>query len=401
MRKQKMKFVVAICLLSVFSFSSFAQAGDPLKSSKVVAKKVKVNGNDVVVCDQSLLGSTTIALPLSALTEELQILKLDDADAALTKENIFTQISDNYILTKGEQQIPFKLFDRKTGKFLTNIGAFGQGPNEYQSVYDQQLDEKNNRIYLMPWQTKKILVYDLKGKALDPIPLCMHAPKGRISVDTKAGTVIVSILPFEDSPAVVWTQTTKGKLIHSIPSGKFVAPDFSNEVITTKFGGVYSFCISTYYDIKPDSIYHYESATNKMIPVFTTKFNTSEIPIHNHVEMPGFFIGEFAEKKPVTANMSTTQNQRFYLVDKKTLKGSFFELENDFLGNAPIKKPIWLFDGEYFVQNMDPGNLSDMLEKVLSSNKKLTPAQKTKLTKLKNSITDNDNNYILYAKIKK
>jgi hypothetical protein len=113
------------------------------------------------ICDRSLLNKT-ISLPLSVLTEELQILKLDDSDEALVKETS-VEISDNYLLVKGSQQIPFKLFDRKTGKFITNIGAFGQGPNEYQNVYDQQLDEKNNRIYLLPWQTKKILVYAFSG----------------------------------------------------------------------------------------------------------------------------------------------------------------------------------------------------------------------------------------------
>ena len=399
MKEQKMKFVIVICLLSVFSFSSFAQTGDPLKSSKVVAKKVKVNGNDVVVCDQSLLDNT-ITIPLSALTEELQIVKLDDADEALVKQTRAT-VGEKYILVSGSQQIPYKLFERKTGKFVANIGAFGQGPNEYQHIYDQQLDEANNRIYLIPWQTRKILVYDLKGNALEPIPLCMSAPKGKFNVNTKAETVTVSILPFKDSPAVVWTQTTKGKLIHAIPSGKFVVPDFSNEILTTKFGGVYSLSISTFFELRPDSVYHYESATNKMIPVFTTKFSSSKIPIHFYIELPNHFIGEFAEEKAVTENMSTTQNHRHYLVDKKTLKGSFFKMENDFLGNAPIGYPIGDFDGEYFVKNMDPGDLFDMLEKVLASNKKLTPAQKTKLTKLKDSITDNDNNYILYAKIKK
>ena len=101
MKEQKMKFVIVICLLSVFSFSSFAQTGDPLKSSKVVAKKVKVNGNDVVVCDQSLLDNT-ITIPLSALTEELQIVKLDDADEALVKETGVI-VGEKYILVKGSQ----------------------------------------------------------------------------------------------------------------------------------------------------------------------------------------------------------------------------------------------------------------------------------------------------------
>ena len=59
-------------------------------------------------------------------------------------------------------------------------------------------------------------------------------------------------------------------------------------------------------------------------------------------------------------NQQSQQKQRYYLVDKKTLKVSFFELENDFLGNVSIDYPIWNFDGEYFVKNMNPKNFSDI-----------------------------------------
>ena len=396
-----MKFVIVICLLSVFSFSSFAQTGDPLKSSKVVAKKVKVNGNDVVVCDQSLFDNT-ITIPLSAFTEELQIVKLDDADEALVKETEVI-VGEKYILVKGSQQIPFKLFDKKTGKFLNNIGAFGQGPNEYQNVYSMQLDEESGRVYLLPWQSKKILAYDLKGKALDPIPLHVGSLKGNFNVNTKAGTVTVSVLPFPKATHVVWTQTLKGELIKGVVPNHLEVDGnsiFNNEMSARDFGNIYSFSVFTF-DPRLDSLYNYQHASDKLIPAFTTKFNSTKLPIHDYYESRNYYWGSFSEPKKESENITVTQNHRFYIVDKKTLKGSFFKLENDFLGNDEIRWPVVTLLGDYFVRNIDPGNLFDMLEKVLASNKKLTPAQKTKLTKLKDSITDNDNNYILYAKIKK
>lgn len=399
MKTQKMKLVIAICFFAMISFSGNSQNSNPLNAYKQVAKQVKVGGNSVVVCEQGILDNT-VTIPLSVLTEELQIVKLDDADVALVKETE-VQISDNYILVKGSQQIPFKLFDKKTGKFLNNIGAYGQGPNEYLNVYDFQLDEKNNRIYILPWQTKKLLVYDLKGNVLNPIPLYAGAPKGRFKVDTQAEKVVVSILPFTGAPAVVWTQTTQGKLVHAIAPGHLsVTPDYSNEVGVSKTGNAYHFNVFTF-EPRIDSLYNYDSALNKLSPIFTINFKSSKLPIHDYCEIPNYYMGSFSEPKQETENITVTQNQRFYIIDKKTLKGSFFKLENDFLGNTEIGWPIYSFSGEYFVRNIDPGNLSDMLEKVLVENKKLSPEQKTKLTKLKNSITDNDNNYILYAKLKK
>ena len=390
-RTKKAIFCFSLALASVFSV--YSQSG-PLQKCKQVAKKV----NHLIVCDKSLL-KETIAIPLSALTEELQILKLDDSDAALVKEEA-TEISDNYILIKGSGGIPYKLFDRKTGKFLTNIGSHGQGPNEYLNVYDQQLDEPGNRIYLLPWQSNKILVYDLKGNALNPIPLCNNAPKGKFKVDTKAQTAIVSVLPFTDAPAVVWQQTTDGNLLQSIAPGHIaLRPDFSNEVGAYKSGAYFDFFIFSF-EPRTDTLYRYDWPANKLLPLFTLDFKGQKMSIHGCNEISGYFLGELAEPKQLNEYLTTTQNQRFYIVDKKTLKGSYFILENDFLGNMEVAWPSYAFNNDYYVRNVDPGNLYDELEKILSSGKKLSPEMRTKLTKLKDSISDNDNNYIVYAKLK-
>jgi hypothetical protein len=391
--KQGKKITIAFLMLSIV-FTAYAQS-NPLEKCKQVAQK---NG-ELTVCDRTQLDET-ITIPLSALTEELQILKLDDADEALVKET-GVEIGEKYILVSGSQSIPFKLFDRKTGKFLCNIGAFGQGPNEYQNVYDLQLDEKNNRIYLLPWQTKKILVYDLTGKPLPPIPLCFDAPKGKFKVNTSESTVIVSILPFTGAPAVVWQQTTDGKMLQSIAPGTLaLRPDFSNEVFASKTGNTYHFHVFSFVP-RTDSLYRYDVAQNKLAGVFTLNFKNREANIHSYSEIPNYYLGDLSEPHKINDYLTDTQNNRFYIIDKKTLKGSFFRLENDFLGNTEIGWPSYAFNGEYYARNVDPGNLQDELENVLSSGKKLSPEVRNKLTKLKNSITDNDNNYILYAKLKR
>ncbi len=398
MRTQKKSILLlAAGLLLTAAFPALGQ-NDPLKNCKVVAKKVKANSSEVIVCNRDQLGET-ITIPLSTLTGELQILKLDDADAALVKETP-TIIGENYILIKGSDQIPYKLFDKKTGKFLNNIGAFGQGPNEYKLIYDHQLDEKNNRIYLLPWQTKKILVYDLKGNAQEPIPMCFGAPKGNFYVDTKAGIVTVSVLPFQGAKAVIWTQNLKGELIKSVEPGHLsVVPDFSNEMGAYKDNNTYGITVFTF-EPRPDSLYHYNRTTNHLDPVFTLDFKSRKMSIHGYQEIPLYFFGDVSEPKQISPNTTVTHENQFYIVNKKTLKGSFYKLENDFLGNMEIGWPNYKFSNGYFFMNMDPGNLKDGLEKVLSSNKKLSAEMKSKLTKLKDSITDNDNNYILYAKLK-
>ena len=399
LKQSPFKATVILCFLMLYLsiFTDCSQSGysRTIEDLPTVAKNV----NGLIVCDKSLLNET-ITMPLSFFIEgELQIVKLDDSDEALVKNNPAV-ISENYILIQGMPPMPCKLFDKTTGKFISNIGSVGQGPNEYIMVYDQQIDESNNRIYLLPWNGKKILVFDLKGNALEPIPLCHSVPKGGFKVDAKAGTVTVAVLPFQGSQAVVWQQTVGGEMLNYIPPGHLaLAPDFSNEVYMYTGGDVFDFFIFSF-AARADTFYRYDGSDNKLIPLFTLDLKGSN-SLHSHTESSKYFFGDIAEPKQVGPNSISTQNHRFFFVDKETLKGSYFILENDFLGNIAIKWPTEALSGEYYVYNADPGDLRDELEKQLESGKDLTPAMREKLIKLKNSTTDNDNNYILYAKLMK
>jgi len=402
MKRETLKTVLCLSLAFVFAFAAYSQS-DPFGKCKVVAKNV----NGLTVCDKSLLNEP-ITIPLSALTEELQIVKLDDSDAALVKGNM-TEISDNYILVAGSGAIPYKLFDRKTGKFLNNIGARGQGPGEYTNVCDQVLDEKNNRIYLLPWGSRKILAYDLKGNVLDPVRLPMEVPKGKIFANSSSGTVSVFAVPWTGSPYVAWTQKISGEVIGGI-APVYLSIDPRNS--KGQFRG-FNFEINSGKNISDmdmflmnggerlDTLYHYDAKAYKLLPRFAVNYKDAKLPGFAYFELPKYYMGVFWEEKQISANVSEGVNYKFFVVEKSTLKGNYFTLENDFLGNIEIGWPSYAFNNGYYVYNADPGNLHDALEKILNSGKKLTPEMRTKLTKLKDSITDNDNNYILYAKLKK
>ncbi|MDR1865200.1 MAG: hypothetical protein LBR08_06470 [Bacteroidales bacterium] len=86
-------------------------------------------------------------------------------------------------------------------------------------------------------------------------------------------------------------------------------------------------------------------------------------------------------------------------MEKSTLKGAFFKLQNDYLGGLEIGWPSYAFSNGYYVSNVEPAHLLENLEQALS-NKKLTTDLRKKLTDLKNSVKETDNNYIFYAKMK-
>ena len=110
-----------------------------LNECPVVIQTETLAGHPLTVCDQKQLNDT-LQIPLSLLAENLEIIRFDNRDEALMGEQMVI-VSDNYLLV-WNQEHPVRLFDRK-GNFLANIGANGQGPGEYQALYDAQIDEAN------------------------------------------------------------------------------------------------------------------------------------------------------------------------------------------------------------------------------------------------------------------
>ncbi len=373
-----------------------AVGGDPLAKCAVIGKIEQVGDNKVMSADQRLM-KDSIRMPLSFLAEEMEIIPLDNREEALVP-TLGVIPSDNYLLTMGQKQVPFKLFDRK-GNFIAHIGSYGQGPGEYLNVYDAQLDEAHDRIYILPWQSDKLLVYDLKGNSLPPIQLCMRTPKAKFHVDAATETVAVVVLPFPNLPAVAWTQDFAGNRKSFIEPGHLAVPfDFSNEVTTDcnmDHFGVNILCIAP---TRPDSLYIYDYKASLLRPTFTMKFTQDPIPWHGYNELPGYYYGDTSVPVQVAENTFSSSDPINYIVDKQTGKGAYCRFVNDYLGDKEIG-PWPNFSHGYYIANMEPSQLLEDIEIALP--KTSDPVWKQKLTDLKAKLDENQNNYILLAKLKR
>lgn len=386
---------IACCLLSSFICADgFAQtAKDPFARSPIVAKRT----GQLVTAELKAL-KDTINLPLSQLTEELQIVKLDNRDEALIGGWTRTTIGKKHILISNNKQTPYKLFDR-SGKFLTNIGSYGQGPNEYLNTYAEQLDEERNRIYILPWQSDKLLVFDLKGQPQPPIPLGARVPKGQFRVDGAKSEVTVTALPFKGSAAVVWVQDFKGKRKKVVtPKHLEVPQDFSNEVLNDNNATTYNVMLAVIMPPRVDSLYHYNPTANKLEACFTVKYPKDEIPWHDYSELPTYYQGNVSSPIQVSKTTWVGSKPAYYMVDKKSLRGSYVRLYNDFLGTSDMT--VWpLFSNGYYVLNQEPLQLQETLEKELKK-KGLSAKARARAQKLFDSLNENDNNVVIFAKLK-
>ena len=372
------------------------------KEMPVVAHIEEVNGERLTVCQLDLL-TDTVDIPLSDLVEELQFVKLDNREEALVGMAPL-YLSDNYILVGKGNQVPFKLF-RRDGRFINKVGSIGQGPGEYQNIYDVQIDEKHGRIYLLPWITNRILVYNLEGKYETYIPLNMKqenllVPKGIFRVDADRNRVEVVLLPFNHLPVVAWVQDMQGNMIGEIPSRHLkIRPDFSNEVSSSKATDALNFHLSTFFEVRQDTLYHLDNEQVKLLPRFTMDFGNADVKIHSFYELPMHYYGFVADMKQTNDYIFDYDQQRYFIVDKANGRGNYCRIYNDYLGD---EKVTWIVGHNgYYTRMVEPTLLAEEIDKTLREYPSLDAERRKKLETLRATIDEDDNNYVFFGKHKR
>lgn len=383
---------IGILLIFTLSCSEEKRTTGLLDACSVIAtKNVTIHGDTVVTCDL-LAVKETFVLPLSLLVDSLEIVRLENAEGALIGSPFRINVSDNYI---GINMLDFyKLFTRQ-GNYVATIGGKGQGPGEYTSLYDAHISEENNRIYLLPWTTRKILVYDLQGNYLEDIPLPYLVPKGIMNLNVSEGMLSLLLLPFEDMEyPLAWTQDFEGTIIHENQSKHLsVWPDYSNEIMTQKLhaGKAIDFYLSCALP-RVDTLYRYTMKQNRCVPRFTMMFKGDYVPKHIFHEFPYCYITEMPSSGSYTKKVNY-----WVMVDKQSLKGGKFRMVIDQLGGIPYTGDIATCgSGEYFVYCVEPGRLQTLFEE----EQKARPEQKTEVLDFYKGISEDDNNYVFIGKWK-
>lgn len=369
----------------------------------IVAERTEVDGQPLIVCHPERL-TDSIRIPLSQWVEDLEIIPLEKQDEAYVR-NTSIRVSDNYLLLHSSRNMPFKLFTRQ-GKFITNIGLSGNGRGCYGPVSDFQLDEKHNRIYLMPWNTTELMVYDLQGRLHPSIPLNSPderpwtLPKSVFHVDGDKQEVIVFTLPWETHPRMVWVQDFQGRVLREQSSAFQLPQTYGMEINHNHHADAFEFSILDFSAKKETPLYHYAAETNRLTPVFTLDFPDGKVLPHKYHELPTCYIGTLIGRMEQTGLTHTeSRDHTDFIVDKRTLRGGRYQVYNDFLGNTPV---YWLKDSHhgYYARNLSPAMLKAELEKALHRSD-LTPKMRRKVSALHERIdVERDNNYLMLGKLK-
>lgn len=346
---------------------------------------------------------------ISELVGEPEFIALDSrVEAFATGYNY--AFSDHYICIGASMRGPAKLYERATGKFLCDVGTIGRGPGEYLNTYGApRIDEEDGTIWLLPWQTKTLLGFDIAtGKFKKEVPLKYGVPKGQFSVDSKAGTVTVAALPFRDLvPMIAWQQDMQGNLIWEIPSGHLtLTPDFSNEIESNgNVEGAFDLSLITWGGGR-DSLYVINEGS--LSPVYTIDFNTKEVesedynlnvnedaPIHSYIMLPDRFITSVSYPVQTEWGFSTGKPE-YVITDRRTgesVRTTFF---NDYLAR---ETDYASFTGGYWYTVTDPETFAEDAEKALKEGN-LSDKNKARIQEILKDLTPESNNIVILAPLK-
>lgn len=311
-------------------------------------------------------------------------------------------VSDNYIGLYGSSQV-YKLYDRRTGKYLRNIGRIGKNSGEYTNVYRSEINEENSMVYILPWTAKELLCYDLKtGELIEARQLKYNVPKGAFAIDPETGELTVATLPFEgENEAVAWKQDGEDKVIWEVPAGALsLVPDYSHAI-----GGAFNtedfdFSIHTWGG-RVDSLYVVKDGFLK--PIFTMNFlkgnqkaSSSVLPNHTYTLLPDHIItlvsmpvrrasGYYSYGKPV-----------FVVTERETGHSYVADFTDDMLNRKLEYLP---FTQGYY---MEVFSAEDFLKtgKTALSKGKLSETSKARISDILKTLTPESNDLILLAPLK-
>ena len=146
----------------------------------------------------------TVTLPLSLITEEIEVIELELTDESITGPERIKQVlfSTNQIIIVESNNI--LVFD-KNGKFIRSIASRGQGPGDYNYIKKVAIDEKNQNLYILNADSK-ILCYNLNGQYV------------RNNIQIKQDGFSICDLSYIDDLLLVaeqWRKNEKGAYKHS------------------------------------------------------------------------------------------------------------------------------------------------------------------------------------------
>lgn len=370
--------------------------------SSLCSCKSEVDHEKVITVNLAEVNKKRV-INLSDWVSEPEFIALDSRCEDAYTEGGNCCVSDNYIGIYGSSQV-YKLYDRRTGKYLRNIGRIGKNSGEYTNVYRSEINEENSMVYILPWTAKELLCYDLNtGDLVEARQLKYNVPKGAFAIEPETGELTVATLPFEgENETVVWKQDKEDNVLWEVPAGDLsLVPDYSHEIVGAFNTEDFDFSISTWGG-RVDSLYVVKDGFLK--PIFTMNFlkdnqkaATSILPNHTYILLPDHIITSVS--MPVRrASGYYSYGKPVYVVTERRMEHSYVaEFTDDILNRKLEYLP---FTQGYYKEVFSAEDFMKIGKAALSKGK-LSETSKARISDILKDITPESNNVILLAPLKR
>ncbi|MDR2406527.1 MAG: 6-bladed beta-propeller [Bacteroidales bacterium] len=113
---------------------------------------------------------TVDSFRLSSIFRKAKAIRLEETDYAVIGRINCMQVFDNYIFILDTDKAKKLFMFNKNGKYLRQIGSWGQGPGEYIYITDFCLDTINREIYILDSSKKMLYKYNFdSGKFIGSV----------------------------------------------------------------------------------------------------------------------------------------------------------------------------------------------------------------------------------------
>ena len=372
-------------------------------------------------------GSDNQTLLLSDIVEDVEYVKLETTDDCLLAGTARVFITNDDIYTLNNYS-DYKLlrFDRKTGKFISQIGSIGQGPKEM--INPCFVFAKDSLVYVTSTSTDKVYVYTNENQFIRSVPFC----KDRSSFEDGVGQTISVIdhqyivrHPGQLQSQFNYNQYMAAEVIDMNSNRLFAMRDTSDVygiMLTLDWDPVrwyykgninfYNEPDRTVYAVTKDSIiprYHFNLGDNKL-PITTermTKEFLKYIKFRSFRETEDYLYlywsqnqkGYFARFNKKTETLDVQEQEKF---------GGIFwfigvpGLKNDIDGCSRDMDFIRLMDEQSSIMVMISSTEKEDYIKVLKESQEVKfPEKRQQLLKLLEEMGEEDNQILAIYKLKK
>ena len=371
----------------------------------------KVDNSNTIDIEQAFHKAQEIVL--SDFVEHLEYIVLESEQPI--DRNLIVYSSANYLICTAVRQI--YVFDRHTGKFIREIGKYGNGPGEYS--YPIYFDSKTQHV--IAFKGDHLLEFDLNGKLIRTIV----QPKsergmmsGRILLDTDTvayfigndrGNVKDRILIADEYGNVI---NSFGHIESFIPQIRVIQnspPVFYHYGKNTMF---FELCVDTIYLVTKDALIpHYHLNMGPYKPPYE-KQNELFIPpdplinqyfwFRNIGETEHFLFFDFDHTKRNSTNSSSGSFFGYYDKKRETVKIADIDKDgrriiNDIDHFGAIQLSSWTINnkGHEMIFYIEAVDIVTWFKQNPQKAKEL-PAHLLKLS----TLNENDNPIVVIAKLK-